>query len=176
MKVLVLNADFQPINVTTFQRGFNLVFKGKAEVLVSDENNTFSLFSKEFGRPTVIRLLNFIYIPKRRVSLSRENIFKRDGFSCVYCGSDNNLTLDHVIPKSRGGKNSWENLVTCCSKCNGKKDDRTPKEAGMNMRVKPHVPSMDSLFGFDRDELFDKIMEGNGYHLNEAIVVGLKYA
>jgi len=144
MSVLVLNADFQPLNVTTFRRGFNLVYKGKAEIVEHDASVD-PIRSKEgrsYKRPLVIRLIRFIYVPFKKVPLSRYNIYRRDGHKCGYCGSDKVLTLDHVIPKSRpGGVNSWENLVTCCKKCNSKKDNKTPAEAGMTLRVKLYRPT-----------------------------------
>lgn len=160
MKILVLNADYQPLNVTSFQKGFKLVYKGKAEILVSDQDCEMLMAATAMARPTVIRLLKFIYLPYRKLNLNRQNVFKRDGHACVYCGKDRDLTLDHVLPRSRGGENSWENLVTCCAKCNGRKDNRTPDEAGMKMRVKPTVPTLATLLGFDRDKLGEMLIDG----------------
>lgn len=152
-KILVLNADNQPLNITTFRKGFKLLHKGKAEVYRSDANDII-LASITMERPTIIRLLKYLYTPYRKINLSKQNIYKRDGYACVYCGSDSDLTLDHVTPRSRGGGNTWENLVTCCKPCNSRKDNRTPSEAGMRMRVKPFVPSFTHLIsvtdlGFD---------------------------
>lgn len=130
------------MNVTSVVRAFNLVFKGKAVVVTHDEANPLVCEKRSFKRPTIIRLNKWVYIPHRKsMPLTRHNIYKRDGHACAYCGSGKTLTLDHVVPKSRGGKNTWENLVTCCAKCNGKKDNMTPQEAGMVLRVKPAVPS-----------------------------------
>jgi 5-methylcytosine-specific restriction endonuclease McrA len=142
MKVLVLNNDFTPISVTDFARGFKLVYKGKAEVLEHDEQNPIVTDQSTYKRPSVIRLLKYVVLPFKKLKPTRENIFKRDGMKCIYlgCESNKNLTLDHVIPRSRGGDNTWENLATCCSKCNGRKGDRTPEEAGMKMRQKPFKP------------------------------------
>lgn len=140
-KVLVLNNDYTPLNVTTLNRGFKLVYKGKAEIVYSDESNPIISSFKNFNRPSVIRLNRFIYMPYKKVPLSRFNIFRRDGHKCVYCGTNKNLTIDHVLPKSRGGDNSWKNLVTCCGICNLKKDDRTPEEAGMEFLIKPFTPT-----------------------------------
>lgn len=158
LKILVLNADYQPINVTSFAKGYKLVYKGKAEVLASDENSRLQLFTQEVARPKVIRLLTYIYLPYRKVTLSKQNIFKRDGYQCVYCPSRDNLTLDHVLPRSRGGANSWENLVTCCARCNGKKDNRTPEEAGMKMRLKPVAPTFSKLIGISKEEIFSVVL------------------
>jgi 5-methylcytosine-specific restriction endonuclease McrA len=143
-KILVLNADYQPINVTSFQKGYKLIWKGKAEVVKEDPTDVI-MTSRSIARPKVIRLLTYLYLPYRRLNLSKQNVYRRDGFKCVYCGSGANLTLDHVLPRSRGGDNSWENLVTCCRKCNAKKDDRTPEEARMRMRHSPFVPTFSHL-------------------------------
>ena len=103
MKVLVLNMDYSPINITTIQRGFKLVFKGKAEIVTHEEKNPIKTERKSYRRPTVIRLLRYITLPFRKINLNRQNIYRRDGHKCIYCGSKNNLTLDHVTPKCKGG-------------------------------------------------------------------------
>ena len=133
-KVLVLNSDYTPLNVTTVIRGFILVSKGKAEVLKSSDNPILSGYQTHV-RPVIIRLLNFVRYRVRNLKINRNRLFKRDGFECVYCGSKKTLTIDHVLPKSRGGDNSWTNLVTCCSSCNRKKGDKTPEEANMKLRI-----------------------------------------
>lgn len=139
---LVLNADDTPLNIASAYRAFNLVDKGKATLVTYDEENPIVWATGESYRPTIIRLNKYIYVPFRKaMPLTRHNIYKRDGHKCVYCDSPRKLTLDHVIPKSRGGKNSWKNLVTCCSKCNSKKDNKTPEEAGMKLRRKPYAPN-----------------------------------
>lgn len=140
-QVLVLNYDYTPLNVTSIQRGFILVDKGKAEIVKSDENPIVSGY-KTYVRPVIIRLLRYIKHFTRQLRANRNRIYKRDGYTCVYCGSHRNLTLDHVIPKSRGGSNSWTNLVTSCQKCNLKKADRTPEEAKMKMNQKPFIPTL----------------------------------
>ena len=140
-RVLVLNADYSPLNVTSLQRGFNLVFKGKAEVVKSADNSIVT-DKKTYERPLIIRLLQYVKYVYRRLRVNRHRIYKRDGNKCVYCGISKNLTIDHVIPKSKGGKNTWENLVTCCNKCNLKKSDRTPEQAGMKLSIKPHEPTI----------------------------------
>lgn len=140
-KVLVLNADYTPLNVITFRRGFHLVNNGKAEVLKSSEVPVITGY-KTFVRPLIIRLINYVKFRVKNIRVNRIRIYKRDGHTCVYCGSKKNLTIDHVIPKSKGGKNTWNNLVTCCSGCNLYKGDRTPEQAQMTMRVKPYEPSV----------------------------------
>ncbi|MEY4571053.1 MAG: hypothetical protein RLZ10_246 [Bacteroidota bacterium] len=140
-KVLVLNADYTPINVTTVYRGFNLVTKGKAEVLKSSDN-PISAGVKTFVRPLIIRLLNYVRYRVHKLKINRHRLFKRDNHECVYCGSKKNLTVDHILPKSKGGDNTWTNLITCCSNCNRQKGDKTPEEAGMKLRFKPYEPSI----------------------------------
>jgi CRISPR/Cas system Type II protein with McrA/HNH and RuvC-like nuclease domain len=140
-QVLVLNFDYSPLNVTSVKRGFNLVYKGKAEIVKSDINEIFAGL-KKYVRPVIIRLLNYINFHKRTYRVNRIRIYKRDGYECVYCGSKKSLTLDHVIPKSKGGMNTWENLVTSCFKCNLKKSNRTPEEANMQMKHKPFAPTL----------------------------------
>lgn len=140
-KVLVLNSDYTPINVTSLIRGFILVDKGKAEVLKSGENPITS-GQKEYLRPLVIRLLNYVRFRVKPLKINRQRIFKRDGFRCSYCGISKNLTIDHILPKSRGGGNTWLNLTTCCKNCNRVKDNRTPEEANMKLIKKPFEPSI----------------------------------
>ena len=96
----------------------------------------------EFVKPLIIRLYNYVRFKSRGLRLNRRRVYKRDNFQCVYCGSEKSLTLDHIIPRSRGGKNSWTNLVTCCQSCNLKKANRTPEEAGMKMKSKPYEPTV----------------------------------
>lgn len=139
--VLVLNYDYTPLNVTTTRRGFVLVDKGKAEVIKSDDNPITAGY-QTYVRPVIIRLLHYIKHKIRHVRPNRMRIYKRDNYECIYCGSVKQLTLDHVIPKSRGGKNTWDNLVTCCFTCNLKKGNKTPDEAKMVMRTKPYVPNI----------------------------------
>jgi len=139
--VLVLNYDFTPLNVTSFRRGFVLVNKGKAEIIRSDEKPLTNGY-KNFVKPLIIRLLNYIKYYTKNISPTRNRIYKRDDNQCVYCGSKKQLTIDHVLPKSRGGKNEWTNLVTCCFKCNVKKANRTPEEANMKMTQVPYIPQI----------------------------------
>jgi len=139
--VLVLNYDYTPLNITSIRRGFVLVDKGKAEVIKSDESPIITGY-KTYVRPLIIRLLKYIRHHVRTLRASRPRIYKRDNYECVYCGSNKNLTLDHVIPKSRGGGNEWTNLVTSCFKCNLKKGSKTPEEAKMPMRHKPFTPTI----------------------------------
>jgi hypothetical protein len=140
-KVLVLNSDYTPINVTTVFKGFKLVDKGKAEILKAGDNPIIA-GEKEFLRPLIIRLYNYVKFRFHKLKINRNRLFRRDNYACVYCGNKRNLTVDHVMPKSRGGQNTWLNLVTCCSHCNRVKDNRTPEEAGMRFLKQPYEPSI----------------------------------
>ena len=154
-RVLVLNSDYTPLNVTSIRRGFILVIKGKAEVLREDTQKIVTTIG-EFVRPLVIRLLNYVRFTSSPLKLNRKRLYRRDGNQCVYCSSKKNLTIDHVIPKSRGGKNTWANLVTCCNPCNIKKGNRTPEEVGMKLRQKPYEPSIFSfVLSSDVEELWE---------------------
>lgn len=153
MNVLVLNSDFRPINITTLRRGFNLVYKGRAEIVDHHKNNSIESSVGHFKRPSVIRLINYVYLPFKKVPMNKKNIFKRDGNECGYCGSKTNLTLDHIKPKSKGGEHTWDNLITCCKKCNEKKDDLTPSQAGLTMRIKPYRPTFNEFALLNKNKL-----------------------
>ena len=140
-KVLVLNQDFRALTVCSVQRAFILVFSKKAELVTNDKTKMLRTVSASYPMPSIIRLNRYVNLPYKGVLLNRQNIFRRDGYKCQYCGCNYDLTLDHVIPKSRGGETTWENLVTACKSCNSKKGDRTPKEAEMPLARKPFKPS-----------------------------------
>jgi 5-methylcytosine-specific restriction endonuclease McrA len=138
-RVLVLNASFEPINVCNERRAVVMIFKGVARV---EEHNGHMLHSARLTihAPSVIRLTEYIHIPFERRSLSRKNILLRDHSTCQYCGRQyppSELTLDHVLPRSRGGESAWDNLVACCKKCNHRKGNRTPDESGMHLLRRP---------------------------------------
>ncbi|BAY28539.1 MULTISPECIES: HNH endonuclease [unclassified Tolypothrix] len=136
-KVLVLNASYEPLNITSWRRAAVLLIKGKAERI---EHNGKFLYS-DFPLPTVIRLRHYVRVPYKEIPLTRRNILHRDGHTCQYCGyTGDELTLDHVLPRSRGGGDSWENIVTACVRCNVKKGSRTPHEAHMLLRHPPRQP------------------------------------
>jgi len=140
-RVLVLNSDYTPLNVTDLRRGFILVSKGKAEIVKEDAKKIVTTIG-EFVRPLIIRLVNYVRFRRGGIKVGRRRVFKRDGYQCGYCGSKKNLTIDHIIPRSKGGDNSWTNLVTCCNRCNNDKDDKTPEEAGMKLIVKVYEPTI----------------------------------
>jgi 5-methylcytosine-specific restriction endonuclease McrA len=118
-----------------------LVFLKKAELTTETNNEVIRTVSRSYPLPAVIRLFRYIHLPYKSVVLTRQNVFKRDRHTCQYCGTLKNLTLDHVHPRSKGGKSSWSNLVTACQRCNAHKGDRTPEEAGMPLRCKPFKPN-----------------------------------
>ena len=140
-RVLVLNQDYQALSVCTPERAFVLVLLKKAELVCDLPGRVLRSVSAEFKFPSIIRLYRYVQIPYKKVSLTRQNVYKRDGYRCVYCGNRDGLTLDHVMPKSRGGRDTWTNLVTACMRCNAKKGNQTPEEAGMFLKRAPFRPS-----------------------------------
>jgi 5-methylcytosine-specific restriction endonuclease McrA len=139
-QVLVLNSTYEPVNVCSTRRAIVLLLKGKAETVESGAN----LMRSEratIAIPLVIRLQHFVRLPRsdsRR--LSRRAILARDGFRCQYCGSTHHLTIDHIVPRSRGGHTSWDNVVTSCAPCNVRKGACLPSEVGMSPSRKPRPP------------------------------------
>ena len=140
MRTLVLNAGFEPLAVVSFKRALVLVLSGKATMLAQDEEHPILGSGGAWGRPSVILLTRYVRIPHaRRVPVSRRGVLRRDGGRCAYCAR-NATTIDHVLPRSRGGKDTWENLVACCLKCNNSKGDRTPAEMNWTLRMTPRAP------------------------------------
>jgi 5-methylcytosine-specific restriction endonuclease McrA len=141
-RVLVLNATYEPINVCTVRRAVVLLLKEKAELL---ERGMWELHSESstLARPVVIRLVSYVNVPRdaHRRKITRRAVFARDSWTCQYCGSRSNLTVDHVIPRSKGGSSNWENIVASCAPCNRRKGDRLPHQVNMHPRVKPRMPS-----------------------------------
>jgi len=139
-EVLVLNQNFEPLNVTNLRRAIALIVLEKAEPL---ETNGRVLHSEHEAlvAPSVVRLRHYVRRPVPELRLTRASVFARDGHTCLYCGRHGGgLTIDHVIPRARGGAYDWTNLVTCCLKCNNKKGNRTPQEAGMRLLARPLRP------------------------------------
>jgi len=140
--VLVLNQNYEAMSICNVQRAVILLYLGKAELIASKDSQMVCSVSKRLPFPTIVRLLLYIHVPFKKIVLSRKNILRRDLYKCQYCyRSDVPLTIDHVIPKSKGGDDSWENLVSACVNCNNKKGDRSPDEAKMALRKKPSKPS-----------------------------------
>lgn len=149
-RTLLLNASYEPLKVISWQRAIALWFEDKVEIL--KEYSDFDLKSQNFTMkcPAVVRLVKFVKGHRNKVKFSRSNVFGRDSYSCQYCGctpGTTNLTYDHVLPRSRGGKTEWSNIVTACYACNSKKADRTPEEAKMRLRQRPIKPDQRPDFG-----------------------------
>ena len=137
--VLVLNASYEPVSIVSARRAFGLVMKGAA--LVEEASASMIRTARiDIPVPSVVRLLVYRRMPRQDRAVSRRSIMLRDRHACQYCHlvlPPKSLTLDHVVPRSRGGESTWENLVACCPRCNNRKADRTPAEAGMPLRRKP---------------------------------------
>ncbi|HUU68710.1 MAG TPA: HNH endonuclease [Planctomycetota bacterium] len=173
--VLVLNRNYMAVHVTTVKRAFCLLFKEAAEVISFNDDNTMNAYdirswveltalrrnfaqhedgeyvhtvSLEIRVPKIIRLLFYDRLPRKQVKFNRRNIFARDGNRCQYCGRRRptpELSLDHIIPRSRGGQATWANIICCCTECNVRKGGRTPKEAGMRLIRHPYKPRRSPL-------------------------------
>ena len=141
-RVLVLNATYEPINVCTVRRATILLLKQKAELV---EHSTWHLRSEHtrMPRPMVIRLVTFVNVPRdtHRRKITRRAVFARDRWTCQYCGSRTSLTVDHVIPRSKGGASTWDNIVASCAPCNRRKGDQLPVQANMVPRITPRAPN-----------------------------------
>ena len=181
--VLVLNRLWQPVNTCSARRAVSLLFLGHAHVVRSDESSNFFTYdmdswmeySSEEGEPSnddrtmvhsvrlslevprIIVLCIYDRLPKKEVKFTRQNIFHRDKFTCQYCGvgfDPKNLNLDHVVPRDKGGKTSWENLVTSCIACNSRKANKMPEEARMFPLNKPHAPRWRPFFTSVRESAY----------------------
>lgn len=158
--VLVLDYSYQPIRVVSWRDAFCWWFSGKIEILKEYEDIVARTANKVFKVPSVIRLLKNFYIKydiSKRIKFNRINLWLRDAGRCQYCGEEislRSLTIDHVIPKSLSGKTTWENTVVSCFRCNQKKQNRTPEQAGMRLLTKPAKPSiLQSRLGIDPSKL-----------------------
>jgi len=139
--VLVLNQDYQALSLCSVERAVGLVFLHKAEVVECRSDRQLRSVRTAYPWPSVVRLKRYVRVPYRKVLLTRRNVIRRDQHRCAYCGSAERLTIDHVLPKSRGGPDTWENLVAACTACNNRKGNRTPEEAGFVLRRRPFRPS-----------------------------------
>jgi 5-methylcytosine-specific restriction endonuclease McrA len=139
VRTLVLNAGYEPLAVVSFRRAIVLVLAGKATVL-ADGGDPVVGGTLTLPRPSVILLGRYVRAPHgRAVPVSRRGVLRRDAHRCAYCGG-HATTVDHVMPRSRGGQDSWANLVACCVRCNNVKGDRTPEEKGWALRWRPYAP------------------------------------
>ncbi|MCX8050874.1 MAG: HNH endonuclease [Chlorobi bacterium] len=140
--MLVLNQSYEPISICSVRKACLLLLLKKAELVEARDGYVIRSVRNTYPFPSVIRLQSYIRVPYKKVEPSRRNILRRDGYACQYCGTRSaTLTIDHVVPRSRGGGDTWENLVTACVPCNNRKGNRTPEEAGMRLRSVPRKPN-----------------------------------
>ena len=147
MDTLVVNLGYQPMAAVTWQDAFSLLFREKVEIIESYNDWTVRSAYREFKVPAVIRLVEYSRPPREKTKFCRDNVFARDSYTCQYCGaheSTSRLTFDHVIPRAKGGKTTWHNIVTACVRCNHKKADRTLEQAGMKLLNSPSEPRFTS--------------------------------
>ena len=148
--VLVLNANFEPIHVCSTRRAVTLILAGKAGMIANGRGHIRTI-SQLIPRPSVIRLETQIHRPRPRVKLTRREVFRRDNYTCQYCGKrEGSLTIDHVIPRHMGGRHIWTNLVTACSTCNHRKGGRKVDEAHMHLLHIPKEPPADASYIFGK--------------------------
>ncbi len=141
-KVLILNQNYEPMSVITARKAVILLYLGKAELIAAQDGKQVRSVAVSMPFPSIVRLSVYVHVPFKRIILSRKNILRRDGHRCQFCGrGDLPLTVDHVVPVSRGGEDTWDNLVCACVDCNNRKGDRTPDEAHMQLRRKPMRPN-----------------------------------
>jgi len=144
--VLILNANFEPLNVCNMRKAVCLMVMDKAQ-LVMNGRGEIRTIDRSFPRPSVIRLQNMVHRPRPKVKLTRKEIFRRDSYTCQYCGTTTGvLTIDHIIPRHLNGPHSWENVVTACSYCNHKKGGRTLEQSGMALLKVPQEPSASAIY------------------------------
>ncbi|MEY3690280.1 MAG: HNH endonuclease [Candidatus Kapaibacteriota bacterium] len=140
-RVLVLNQSYEPISVCSAKKAFLLIYLLKADLVAEREDRVLRSVNATYPYPSVIRLSTYIRVKFKNIELSRRNILRRDNNQCQYCGKISSpLTLDHIIPRSRGGMDTWDNLVTACVRCNNRKGNQTPEEAGMKLAKQPRKP------------------------------------
>lgn len=147
--VLVLNANFEPLNVCSIRRAIGLMVTGRASLVLNGRGEIRTI-SRIFPRPSIIRLDQMVKRPHAKVRLTKREILRRDEYTCQYCGVHTlYLTIDHIIPRRLGGNHSWENLVAACPACNHRKGGRTPEQVSMRLLHQPKEPpsSAEYLFG-----------------------------
>jgi 5-methylcytosine-specific restriction endonuclease McrA len=141
-QVLVLNQNFEPVSVCTVRRAVVMLYLGKAEIIETADGFVLRSQSSHIPVPSVIRLDFYVRVPSKRIMLTRKNIIKRDGGRCQYCGKKKpQMTVDHIITKIFGGRDTWENLVCACLECNNRKGHQTPEHSGLNLVRRPRRPN-----------------------------------
>lgn len=156
MSVLLLNASSEPLSVIPTRRALSLMMRGRV-VAATDETLRLRSTSSAIDIPTVLRLRRYVNVPRRNARWSRRGVLDRDAHVCIYCGvtlgqrqrgrvvTKKDFTVDHIVPRSRGGKNTWGNTACACASCNNRKADKLPNEAGMHLRWEPKIPRVDYL-------------------------------
>lgn len=148
--VLVLNANFEPINVCDMRRALGLILTDKATMVLNGRGEIHTT-RQSFPSPSVIRLQYMVHRPRVKIKLTRREVFRRDNYTCQYCGKTSGmLTIDHVKPRHLGGEHVWTNLVTACSACNHRKGGRTPEEIHMHLLHFPKEPPTSAIYIFGR--------------------------
>lgn len=135
--VLLLNGDFTPLSTISVERAMILLLTEKVEIIHEKIGRYINTVKTKFPFPEVVRLKFFVYIKRRELAPTKHNIFRRDGNTCQYCGSKKDLTIDHIVPVSKGGKNTWTNMVTACHMCNNKKGDKSLEDVGFTLKTTP---------------------------------------
>ncbi len=146
--VLVLNANYQPIHICNTHRALHLILACRASLVINGRGEIYTV-SQAFPRPSVIRLEHMVHRPRLKIPFTRHEVFRRDGYTCQYCGKKNvDFTLDHVIPRKSGGEHTWTNVVTACIHCNRTKGSRTLEETHMHLRAAPGLPPASAIYYF----------------------------
>ena len=157
--VLILNQNYQPLNICAARRAVVLLGRGKAEMLVNSRGSIRTV-TESYPLPSVIRLIYMVKRPMVTRRLSRRAVFYRDGFACQYCGKETkNLTLDHIKPRSQKGPHVWENVVSACIPCNHRKAGRTPEQANMRLRNVPRPMKPNPYYLFHHRKILDEWRE-----------------
>ncbi len=140
-EALILNQNYEPLSVTEAKKAFVIFYLGKAQIVESYKGIKLNTVRSSYPVPSIVRLKKYVSISRRTISPTRRNILKRDGYRCQYCRTKNGpMTVDHIIPKTMHGKDTWENLVCACTKCNTKKGNRTLRESGLELIRAPRKP------------------------------------
>ncbi len=154
--VLLLNATYEPLAIISRQRALSLLLRGRVDV-ATEHALTLEGAHATFTIPTVLRMKRYVNVPRREAAWSKRGVLRRDGFRCIYCGlavgemkdgrvmNKDDFGIDHIIPRSRGGKNTWGNTACACKLCNHRKGGRAPHEAGLKLRWEPKIPRVNYL-------------------------------
>lgn len=141
--VLMLNQNYEPLTMCSARRAVVLLFQGKVEMVETADSLKIRTVNRAYDVPSVVRLWQYRKVPYKRIMLTRRNVLARDSNQCQYCSTTRGpMTVDHIVPKTHGGSDSWDNLVAACARCNNRKGDRLPEEAGMKLRRRPFRPTI----------------------------------